>query len=170
LPLKKLDLPNWGRIDFNLQLSYLKKADFKALPTVQTLEQAGYYGVDVGTPYSKTRFNARASWTMGDYSLGLAWRNIGAASVQTTGSAANNAGKFQKVNETIREYNYFDLNGTWQATKNIKLSLTVNNLFDTQPPFIGTGIGPGSANYGNTFPSVYDVIGRRYTATVQANF
>ena len=88
LPLKKLDLPNWGRIDLGVQISYLKRADFKSLPTVQTLEQAGYYGVDVGTPYAKTRFNARASWTLGDYGLGLAWRHIGATSVQTTGSAA----------------------------------------------------------------------------------
>lgn len=170
LPLKALGLPNAGRVDFNLMASFLKKADFKSLPTVQTLEQAGYYGVDVGTPYSKTRFNARASWTLGDYALGLAWRHIGGASVQTTGSATNNAGRFLAVNETIKAYDYFDLNGSWQVLKNLKLSLTVNNLFDKQPPLVGTGIGPGSSNYGNTFPSVYDVIGRRYTATAQATF
>lgn len=170
LPLKKVGLANWGRVDLSMQASFLKRADFKSLPTVATLEQAGHYGVDVGTPYSKTRFNARASWALGDYSLGLAWRHIGAATVQTTGSAANNAGKFLPVNESIKAFDYFDLNGTWQVTKNVKLSLTVNNLFDKQPPLVGTGIGPGSSNYGNTFPSVYDVIGRRYTATVQANF
>ncbi|MBV8037532.1 TonB-dependent receptor [Roseateles sp.] len=170
LPLKALGLPNAGRVDFNLMASFLKRADFKALPTVPTLEQAGYYGVDVGTPYSKTRFNARASWSLGDYALGLSWRHIGAASVQTTGAAANNAGNFLPVNESIKAFDYFDLNGSWQVLKNLKLSLTVNNLFDKQPPLIGTGIGPGSSNYGNTFPSVYDVIGRRYTATVQATF
>ncbi|WP_082532830.1 TonB-dependent receptor domain-containing protein [Pelomonas sp. Root1237] len=170
LPLKKLGLANWGRLDLSMQLAYLKRADFKSLPNVQTLEQAGYYGVDVGTPYSKTRFNARASWTLGDYGLGLNWRHIGAANVQTTGAAANNKGKFLPSNESIKAFEYFDLNGSWQVSKNIKLSMTVNNLFDKQPPLIGTGIGPGSSNYGNTFPSVYDIIGRRYTATVQANF
>jgi outer membrane receptor protein involved in Fe transport len=170
LPLKKLGLAAWGRVDLSFQASFLSRADFKSLPTVATLEQAGHYGVDVGTPYSKTRFNTRASWSLGDYALGLSWRHIGAASVQTTGSAANNAGNFLAVNETIKAYDYFDLNGSWQITKNFKLSLTVNNLFDKQPPLTGTGIGPGSTNFGNTFPTAYDIIGRRYTATVQANF
>lgn len=170
LPMKKLGLPNWGRVDLSTQASFLKQANFKSLPNVATLEQAGHYGVDVGTPYSKVRVNSRASWTLGDYSLGLSWRYIGSASIQTTGSAANNAGNFLPVNESIKAYNYFDLNGTWQMTKNVKLSLTINNLMDKDSPFVGTGIGPGATNFGNTFPTAYDIIGRRYTATVQANF
>ncbi|MEJ1939106.1 hypothetical protein WDZ92_53585, partial [Nostoc sp. NIES-2111] len=125
----------------------------------------GYYGVDVGTPYSKIRFNQRTSWTMGDYSAGLSWRHIGATKVQPDA-----AGSYVAAYESIKAYDYFDLNGTWQVTKNVKLSLTVNNLFDKQPPFVGTAIGPGMTNFGNTFPTAYDIVGRRYTATVQANF
>lgn len=170
LPMKALGLSNWGRVDLSLNLSFLNRADFKSLPSVATLEQAGHYGVDVGTPYTKWRFNQRTSWTLGDYTVGLGWRHIGSSTVQTTGAAANNQGKFLAAYESIKAFDYFDLNGSWQVTKNFKVSLTVNNLFDKQPPLIGTGIGPGAQNYGNTFPSVYDVIGRRYTATVQANF
>jgi outer membrane receptor protein involved in Fe transport len=165
LPLKKVGLANWGRVDLSVQAAFLKRADFKSLPSVATLEQAGYYGVDVGTPYSKTRFNARASWTLSDYSLGLSWRHIGASSVQPDAK-----GSYQSAYESIKAYDYFDLNGSWQVSKNFKVSLTVNNLFDKQPPFTGTGIGPGATNFGNTFPTAYDIIGRRYTATVQANF
>jgi outer membrane receptor protein involved in Fe transport len=165
LPLKKIGFANWGRIDLSMQLAYLKRADFKSLPSTATLEQAGYYGVDVGTPYSKVRFNQRTSWTMGDYSAGLSWRHIGASKVQPDA-----AGAYLPQNESIKAYDYFDLNGSWQVTKNLKLSLTVNNLFDKAPPLVGTGIGPGASNFGNTFPTAYDIIGRRYTATVQANF
>lgn len=153
-----------------MQLAYLQRADVKATPTVATLEQAGHYGVDISTPYAKVRANTRASWTMGDYSLGMVWRHIGATTVQTTGAAGNNAGNFLPQNERIQAFDYFDLNGAWQLTKHFKLSLTVNNLFDKQPPLIGTGIGPGAVNFGNTFPTAYDVIGRRYTATMQATF
>ncbi len=170
LPLKKLGLPSWGRVDLAMQLAYLQRADVKATPTVATLEQAGHYGVDISTPYAKVRANTRASWTMGDYSLGMVWRHIGATTVQTTGAAGNNAGNFLPQNERIQAFDYFDLNGAWQLTKHFKLSLTVNNLFDKQPPLIGTGIGPGAVNFGNTFPTAYDVIGRRYTATMQATF
>jgi len=178
LPLKKVGLANWGRIDLGMQLSYLKRADFKSLPTVATLEQAGYYGVDVGTPYTKVRFNQRTSWTLGDYSLGLAWRYIGTSEVQKDKQARPDPtdptktipASYLSDYSKLKAVNYFDLNGTWQVTKNVKLSMTVNNLFDKQPPFVGTGIGPGATNFGNTFPTAYDVIGRRYTATVQANF
>jgi outer membrane receptor protein involved in Fe transport len=166
LPLKKVGLPSWGRVDLTMQVAFMKRADFKSLPSVATLEQAGYYSTafDDGNPYVKVRFNQRTSWTLGDYSAGLAWRHIGGTKVapgsESTYTAAN----------SIKAYDYFDLNGTWQVTKNVKLSMTVNNLFDKQPPLVGTGIGAGATNYGNTFPSLYDVIGRRYTATVQANF
>ena len=166
LPLKKIGLPNWGRVDLTMQVAYMKAADFKSLPSVATLEQAGYYSTafDDGNPYAKVRFNQRTSWTLGDYSVGLAWRHIGGTKVAPGGEST-----YTPAN-SIKAYDYFDLNGTWQITKNWKLSMTVNNLFDKQPPLVGTGIGAGATNFGNTFPSLYDVIGRRYTATVQANF
>ena len=170
LPMKKLGLANWGKLDFDLQLSYLQRADVKSLPSVATVEGAGHYGVDVGTPYSKVRFNQRTSWSMGDYAVGLAWRHIGGSTIQTTGAASNNAGKFVSGYESIKAYDYFDLNGSIQLAKHLKLSLTVNNLLDKQPPLVGTGIGPGASNFGNTFPGAYDIIGRRYTASLQANF
>ena len=56
------------------------------LPTVATLEQAGYYGVDVGTPYSKTRFSQRGNWQHGKYALSYNWRYIGGSSEQPGGT------------------------------------------------------------------------------------
>jgi iron complex outermembrane receptor protein len=168
-PLSNLGL-NLGRLDFSMQLSLLDKADFKSLPVLDTIEYAGFYGVDVGTPYSKRRFNLRTSWTHKDWNAGVIWRHIGAAEVQKTGSVANLQGTFRADYEKIPEFDYIDLNVGYQMTKNLRVSLTVNNLFDKAPPFIGTGIGPGASNYGNTFPSAYDVIGRRYTVNATANF
>lgn len=66
-------------MDFGLSWSYLQKADFKSLPTVATLPLAGYYGVDVGTPYTKDRFSQRATWHLGAFSLGYNWRFIGSS-------------------------------------------------------------------------------------------
>jgi iron complex outermembrane recepter protein len=165
LPLKKLDLPEWGRVDFVLQAAIFQKADILTVPGTPVIEQAGHYGVDVSTPYSKLRFNQRTTWNIGDFSLGYVWRHIGGTTVQT-----DRAGTYVPEYESIKAYNYFDFNASWQAMKNLKLALTVNNAFDKKPPFIGTGIGPGSVNFGNTFPSVYDVIGRRFTLTATANF
>ena len=154
-----------GRLDFTYQASFLQKADFQSLPTVATIPWAGYYGTDVGVPYPKTKFSQRTTWNVGNFSLGYNWRYIGETSVQ-----ANQVGNFLPQNETLKAVSYVDLNGSWQAMKNLKLALTINNAFDKAPPIIGTGITTGAYNFGNTIPLLYDVIGRRYTLTAQANF
>ena len=164
LPMSALGAAAAGRLDFSFQASFLQKADFKSLPSVATLEQAGYYGVDVGVPYSKTKFTQRTTWTMGDFSVGYNWRYIGGTKVQIGATG------YLPEYSSIRAYNYVDLNAAVQATKNLKLSLTINNISDKLPPFIGTGIGPGATNYGNTMPTVYDVIGRRFTINATATF
>jgi outer membrane cobalamin receptor len=165
LPLKNVGLPTMGRVDFKLDVSLFQKADVQTIPGTPTIVQAGHYGTDVGTPYSKMRFNQRTTWNVGDFSLGYMWRFIGGTTVQS-----DKAGNYLPQNESIKAYNYFDLNGSWQAMKNLKLSVTVNNALDKKAPLIGTGIGPGTYNFGNTFPSVYDVIGRRFTMTATATF
>ena len=164
LMMKQFGAPQLGRIDFGLQLSHLQKADVKTLPNVPTLEQEGYYGTDVGTPYAKNRFTQRTMWTVGNYMLGYNWRYIGSSSEQPGGTT------YLPEYSTIKSVNYVDLNGAWQAMKNLKLSMTINNAFDKRPPIIGTGIGPTSSNFGNTFPGVYDVIGRRITVSATASF
>ncbi|NBQ09059.1 MAG: TonB-dependent receptor, partial [Betaproteobacteria bacterium] len=163
-PLGKLAQNLPGRLDLSLLLSILRRADFKALPSLPTLEQAGHYGVDVGTPYSTVRFSQRGTWTHEGYQLGYLWRYIGSSTVQQTTTV------YQPQYTSIPSYNYLDLSGSIRAHKNLRVGLTVNNVFDKQPPFIGTGIGPGASNFGNTFPSVYDIMGRRYTVTAQATF
>ncbi|MEY2594042.1 MAG: hypothetical protein RI972_1731 [Pseudomonadota bacterium] len=164
VPLAKMGQPIPGRLDLGLQVSLLRKADYKSLPTVATLEQAGYYGVDVGTPYSKTRFSQRGNWQNGKYALSYNWRYIGGSTEQPGGTT------YLPQYSTLPAVSYFDLSGSVQAHKNLKLSLTVNNIMNKQPPFIGTGIGPGATNFGNVFPTVYDIVGRRYTLVATAKF
>jgi outer membrane receptor protein involved in Fe transport len=164
LPLKNLGAPTMGRVDLSLQYSYLSKADYKSLPSVDTLHQAGYYGSQTGVPRPKNKFSQRTTWNVGDYSVGYLWRYIGGTSVEEAG-----VGAYLAQYSTIPAVNYIDLTGTWQVTKNFKLSGTINNAFNKNPPLVGTGIGDGS-NYGNTFPQVYDVIGRRFTVSATATF
>jgi iron complex outermembrane recepter protein len=165
LSMKAFGAPQWGRVDLSLQATFVEKANIKTLPTVDTITQAGYYGVNSGTPYAKTKFTQRSTWTMGDYSVGYNWRYISGTQVEPTSQ-----GKFKAEYESIKAYNYFDFNASWQAMKNLKLNLTINNALDKDPPFIGTGIAPGALNFGNTMPQQYDVIGRRFTVSATATF
>lgn len=165
LPMKTFGMPQLGRVDVNFQGSFLQRADFKSLPSTAVIPYAGHYGTGVGVPYPKVKFSQRTTWNFSDFSVGYNWRFIGSTNLQD-----DQRGKFLAQNESIKAVSYIDLNGSWQATKNLKLSLTVNNAMDKQPPIIGTGVTTGSYNFGNTIPLLYDVIGRRYTVSATASF
>jgi iron complex outermembrane receptor protein len=77
--------------------------------------------------------------------------------------------------EHIPAYSYFDLTATFNLYKNVRLELGVNNITDKVPPLV-TGAdcstsSPAGANCnGNTFPGVYDAMGRYLFATITAQF
>ncbi len=54
----------------------------------------------------------------------------------------------------------------------MKLTFTVSNLFDKQPPFVGGQAGGGGSQSSatNTFPTLYDPLGRRFTMGANLRF
>ena len=46
----------------------------------------------------------------------------------------------------------------------------MQNLFDKDPPIVGATIGTTSFNSGNTYPSTYDALGRRYAVSARLRF
>jgi outer membrane receptor protein involved in Fe transport len=79
-------------------------------------------------------------------------------------------GGIQPRFRSIPAYDYFDLAIRFLPTENFELSLTVDNLFDEQPPLVGSGVGGTAFNSGNTFPTIYDPIGRAYTIGARLRF
>ncbi len=49
----------------------------------------------------------------------------------------------------------------------MNIIFSVLNLFDNKPPVVGSDIGSTAFNSGNTYPSTYDPLGRRFA--IQAN-
>ena len=72
--------------------------------------------------------------------------------------------------DSIPAYDYFDLTTRFTITDHFDLTLSAFNIFDKQPPIVGNGAGTTSAGSGNTFPSTYDALGRRYSASVRLKF
>jgi outer membrane receptor protein involved in Fe transport len=50
------------------------------------------------------------------------------------------------------------------------LRMGVNNLFDKDPPIVLAGHGPSGQLNGNTFPQVYDALGRYLFLNVTQSF
>ena len=76
----------------------------------------------------------------------------------------------QPAFRNIPRYDYFDLAFRVMPTSNLEFNLTVDNLFDKQPPLVGSGVGGTAYNSGNTFPTIYDAIGRAYTIGARLKF
>lgn len=156
------NLKDRGRIDASLNATFVEKNGFKTLPSVAYIECAGQFGPDCGGPTSKTKWSQRTTWSYRDWTVGYNWRHLSGVSVQ--------GGTFLEAFRTIKDYNYLDLNFAWTPMKNLRLTLSINNATDLQPPMIGNTIATTTTNSGNTFPQWYDVVGRSYTLGATLKF
>ena len=136
-----------------------------------TYDCAGYYGVTCGEPTPHWRHKANIGLTTnGGFSTQLAWRYVGAATVDylNPSSSLNNA-KYTTTSygAKIGAQSYFDLSMAANILSRFTWRLGVNNLFDKNPPIIDTPECAGVICNGNTYPGTYDALGRyMYTSVI----
>ena len=155
---------NAGRIDLSVNGNIVTKNEGQPTPSSINRDCVGYYSTSCGEPRLKQRWTTRATWSLGDYAASLQWRHLSGADVEP------NTGSWYAPYASIDSYNYFDLTGRWDLTDTVRLTATVNNLFDEAPPEVGSNIGTTASNNGNTFPQTYDAIGRYYTFGLRLKF
>jgi outer membrane receptor protein involved in Fe transport len=108
----------------------------------------------------ETRTRLRIGWqTPWNVDLALTHRYI--SSVELEGGAAN------RIDRKLDSENYFDLFGAWNVTDMAQLRLGVNNVLD-EDPSITTSVG--TTGNGNTYPQVYDALGRYIFGGVTVKF
>ncbi len=138
-------------------------------------ECVGYYSVNcsfTGSIQPELQFSQRTTLAFDDFDLSLLWRWIDAVEFEPEQIIAD-GGPANTVQEEFRRIgaeHYFDLTGRWNITDNVTFTVTVQNLLDNQPKVVGNTIGSTTYNSGNTFPSTYDALGRRYAAAVKLKF
>ena len=72
---------------------------------------------------------------------------------------------------SIDAYHYFDFSTRFNVNENFDMTLTaIQNLFDKKPPIVGGTVGSTTFNGGNTFPSTYDALGRRFAVGARVKF
>ncbi|HEX9946869.1 MAG TPA: TonB-dependent receptor [Allosphingosinicella sp.] len=165
-----------------------------AVPASAPRECVGFYGTNCGSPGSagpnsspgslqpEFSWNQRTTLTFGDIDLSLQWRHISKMRVEP-GLVAYNcvdglnppiargalAGQCLNFSE-IKAHDLFDLAVRFGVNENFDLTLTVTNLLDKEPPIVGSTIGSTSFNSGNTYPSTYDALGRRFAIGARLKF
>lgn len=165
----------FGRLDLGFNGNWTHSSKFQATPTSIERECVGYYSTNCnafgfnattnGAIQPEISWNQRTTLTVGMFDASLLWRYIDAVKYEPLGSTAV-LPKFAR----IKAANYFDLTGRANLKNNVVLTLGVQNLFDRQPPIVGANAGPSSFNAGNTYPSTYDVLGRRYALSASVKF
>ncbi|NIJ32146.1 TonB-dependent receptor [Sphingomonas oligoaromativorans] len=153
----------YGKIDFDLVGTYLTKLVTEPLPGLGSYDCKGLYGYTCGEPSPKWRHQLRTTWSIpgpNKPTLSLAWRYFGGVRLSSSSDQPAFEGLLpSEINRKIKAYNYFDLATTISFEKKLTLRAGVNNLFDRDPPAIAQGILSTFGN-GNTYPGVYDPLGR----------
>jgi outer membrane receptor protein involved in Fe transport len=156
---------NFGGLGVTFKGTLLEKLETEELPGDGFYDCVGYYGpAKCRPPSPKWRHNARLTWNSPfNADVALTWRYIQRVEVETQSSnPLLNGGGGPNSNPAERYLaarNYFDLAVNYRPIKGLELTLGMNNMFDKDPPLTslaGTGVGNG-----NTFPGVYDSLGRK---------
>lgn len=135
----------------------------------------GLYSVNCASIQPEFSWSQRTTLTFDDIDFSLLWRHLDRVDYEFadtdpafTGTIPNPAGTYNF--NTIEPYDYFDLTVRFNATENFTFTVTVQNMFDKDPPLVGNTIGSTAYNSGNTYPSTYDAVGRRFAAAARVRF
>lgn len=169
--LEDVGLNNAGRLNFDLVGTYLDKSVVEQLPGIGTYDCAGLFGPTCGQPTPRWRHNFRTTWEMpwSNATLSLNWRYFGGTKLSSNTDNPFLKGTPYIVNSKLKAYNYFDLSGTVEVWEGMVLRGGINNLFDKDPPAIAQGLLSAFGN-GNTYPGVYDPLGRTIFIGLTAEF
>lgn len=163
----RFDLPTFfelgGRATLSLQgvASWLFERSTQVLVGQDPRDCAGRIGGGcTGTGVFATpdfKLNLAATYNSGPLSFRLQGRMIGDLTLYPDTVAA--------VDGAPAEW-YVDATTTFNVTEEFEFFAGIDNLFDNQPPILGTAI----AGDANTDPSLYDVVGRRFFLGGRLNF
>ncbi|MFZ1100876.1 MAG: TonB-dependent receptor, partial [Steroidobacteraceae bacterium] len=173
-------LPALGSLLFGLDATYLESLATTPVAGQGSYDCAGYYGDICGGENQKLRSVLNITWAAPWDALDvtLRWRYFAGETTEQVNPSKYLAGtSYFPPLAHIPAYSYFDLSATFNIYKNVRLELGVNNIADKDPPIVtladcstGSAEGAGANCNGNTFPGVYDAMGRYLFASITAQF
>ena len=143
---------------------------FQATPSSIDRQCAGFYSGNCGFSGSlqpKFQSSLRTTLSFDSFDVSGVWRHLSGMIQEPLDFIEN---PFLPQFAKIKPYDNLDLSGRVHVTPNVTLVLTVSNLLNRTPPIVGASAGSTAFNSGNTFPSTYDALGRRYSMQVGLKF
>ncbi|WP_411291659.1 TonB-dependent receptor domain-containing protein [Sphingorhabdus sp.] len=182
----KTDLTDNIGLALSFNGNYTFNSKFNAFvfnPDSVNRDCTGYFSSNCGSLQPDFQWSQRTTLSFESIDVSLLWRHMSSmeqepldvidsgaffngtvgASIPGVGGRTVNFGK-------IKAYDYFDLSTRFKASENMTFTFSVQNLLDKAPPLTGNNAGSTTFNSGNTFPSSYDALGRRYAVSAKLSF
>jgi iron complex outermembrane recepter protein len=170
----KVDMGQWGGVRTRLVGTYL--ADLLYSPNGGlSYNCAGLYGPSCAPATPKWRHVLLADWDtpITGFAVGMSWRYFAATvnSMTSPSVPPDYQPGYTPVDSRLPSISYFDLHASYVWNK-ATIRLGVNNVFDKDPPLLDTVSSGGNSVYAesNTYPSLYDTLGRYIFLNVTVDF
>ncbi len=138
--------------------------EFQTTALSPVVDCNGFYGTSCD-PVPEFRSTLRFNWFLDKTDASLLWRHIGSMDAQ-----ANEADALFEDFRSVDSQDYLDLSIGYRFNDFSRVALLVSNLTDEDPPILGNETGSTSFNSGNTFPSLFDSLGRTYSVNLRLTF
>lgn len=169
----------FGEIMWTSRLAgnWTNKSTFQAVTGVSlNRDCVGLYSNNCASIQPEFTFNWRNTISYDKFDVSLNWRFISENEYEDrrTDLAFNGepeGGVLGSWNfNRTKPYSLFDMTIRYNVMENLTLTGTISNLFDKTPPLTGSFIGATGFNSGNTYPSTFDTLGRRFNIQAKIKF
>ena len=173
--------------------NWTNKSTFQSTPTDDNRDCVGIFSNNCGSLQPEFQWTTRATLGFDGIDVSLLWRHVDSFTYELFNPARECGNEPRRAGFTtptpnffcnaapvgftstedfnqIQSYNYFDITTRFDLMENLTVTLIVQNIFDKRPPLVGSDAGTTAFNSGNTFPSTYDALGRRFGAAVRLRF
>jgi outer membrane receptor protein involved in Fe transport len=157
-----------GELGINVAATYIIEQVLQDADFLPSNDCAGLVGNTCLRPYNEWNVLAQARWTTGPLAVQVDGRYL--SPVTQDALVIGGADPADFGIDEIPSYFLFNLNGQYDLNDTWTLRAGIDNLFDRQPENVGTFFGGTAENSGNTYPAVYDALGRAFTVGVSARF
>jgi outer membrane receptor protein involved in Fe transport len=185
------DLGAFGRLHSDVNSTWLNNYNITPISSMPSTERncSGYWGPQCsaftsafGAPVFRWRSNVRTTWMTpwSGLEATVVVRYLSAVQLETLSSNPNlsagpgntiASGGISNTDSRIPSFTYVDLSAAMKVTDKVQMRVGCQNILDKQAPAIGGSTDqPLPIVNGNTFPQVYDPIGRYFFAQLTVQF
>ncbi|MBS0332888.1 MAG: TonB-dependent receptor [Proteobacteria bacterium] len=178
--LSSIGLGENGSVAVSFVGTWLNDLTTQPLPGGGEYNCKGMYGTTCGAPAPEWRHKMRVTWntpwSYGDWfkslSLSAQWRYYGKVTLDAYSSnpLLNSPGLQYETDRSFAAQNYIDLTANFTVHGNLNFRVGVNNVFDKDPPLVGSSNCPAGPCNGNTYAQTYDSLGRYVFVGLTADF